>query len=218
MKKILLILCIILFSINSASVQAADFMGVKKFFNKKQVETSRQPAKNSDELTKSQQATLAYSENNLKNAFDIILSIKEDERVAQDWLLLGNILQEQGKNADAVFMYQRSIIVNPKYYKPYYNLANIYLEEEKPNLAIANYKLAIKNNSDFAYAYYNLGCAYLKTGNIKKAKIVFLRAVELKNTVPDFHYNLAYTYKKLGKTKQAKEYLDNYNKLILENH
>ncbi len=216
MKKLVLSVFIFLISVCSVNAQTLNFGGVKKFFNKTQVE-SPAPASNFDELTKSQQATIAYSENNLKCAFDIILSIKEDERTAQDWLLLGNILQEQEKNADAVFMYQRAILVNPKYYKPYYNMANIYLEDEKPNLAIVNYKLAVKNNPNFAYGYYNLGCAYLKIGDLKKAKVVFLRSIELKNTVPDFHYNLAYVYKKLNKPKLAKEYLDNYNKLMLDN-
>jgi tetratricopeptide (TPR) repeat protein len=47
-------------------------------------------------------------------------------------LLIGNILQDQDKIADAAFMYQRAIAVDPKFYKAYYNLGNIYLEDEKP--------------------------------------------------------------------------------------
>lgn len=217
MKKIVLALFIIMLSVNSASAQSFNIDGVKKLFGKEKVEAPKVEETDSQGLTKSQQATIAYSENNLKGAFEILLSIKEDDRTAQDLLLLGNILQDQGKNADAVFMYQRAVIVNPKYYKAYYNIANIYLEEERPYLAIENYKMAVKSNPQFAYGYFNLGCAYLRIGDIKKAKVVFLRAVELKNTVPEFHYNLAYTYKKLNKPKQAKEYLDNYNKLMLDN-
>lgn len=170
-----------------------------------------------DALTPSEQAVLFYNENNLKSAFEILLTIKEADRTAQDWLLLGNILQDQNKISDAVFMYQRATIVDPKFYKPYYNLGNIYLEDEKPFMAIENYRKANKINNNFPYAYYNLGCAYLKAGNLKKAKIAFLKAIELKNTEPNFHYNLAYTYKRLNNPKLAKQYLGFYDKLMENN-
>lgn len=216
MKKIVLLLTFIILSVNCANAQPSSANKFKDYFNKTVLHKkgSQEPAADVDMLTKSQQAVLYYNENNLKGALEVLLSISENDRTAQDWLLLGNILQDQGKNTDAVFMYQRAITVNPKFYKPYYNLANIYLEEEKPFMAIEAYRKANKANPDFAYGYYNLGCAYLKVGNLNKAKIAFLKAVELKNSEPDFHYNLAYTYKKLNKPKLAKQYLENYNKLI----
>lgn len=169
------------------------------------------------EMTMSEKATLYYGDNNTEEAFQQILKIKDYERTPQDWLLLGNVLQDNGKNADAMFMYNRAVAIDKTYYKAYYNLANLYLEENKLNLAIQNYKLASKYNDKFPYAYYNLGCAYLELGQAKNAKIAFLKAIEAKNTVPEFHYNLAYTYKKLGKEKLAKKYLENYNSLTLGN-
>jgi len=168
-----------------------------------------------EEMSLSEYAILYYGENNNEEALSYLLKIKEQDRTAQDWLLLGNILQDSGKIADAVFMYNRAIVTDKKFYKAYYNLANLYFDENKLNLAIENYKLATKYNREFPYAYYNLGCVYLEIGQANKAKIAFLKAIELKNTIPEFHYNLAYTYKKLGKEKLAKQYLENYNKLIL---
>ena len=219
MKKIVLLLIIILFSANCVNAKdfGADFF--KKLMNKPTAQERLAPVKKTydDALTPSEQATILYNENNIKGAFDILINIKESDRTAQDLLLLGNILQDQNKISDAIFMYQRAIIVDPKFYKPYYNLGNIYLEDEKPFLAIENYRKANKLNSEFAYAYYNLGCAYLKAGNLKKAKIVFLKAIELKNTEPDFHYNLAYTYKMLKQEKLAKQYIGFYNKLMESN-
>lgn len=216
MKKILLLLIIAILSVDCANAQPFKFDNVKNIFNKN-IQAKQQNAKqttSNGDMTPSEQATLFYNENNLKSSLDTLLAIKEEDRTAQDWVLLGNILQDQNKTSDAVFMYQRAIMVNPKFYKPYYNLGNIYLDEEKPYLAIENYKKANKTNSEFAYAYYNLGCAYLRIGNLKKAKITFLKAIEIKNTEPNFHYNLAYTYKMLNKQKLAKQYLDNYNKLM----
>lgn len=212
MKKIVILFLVILFSSNIASANGLNFNAIKKIMHKPTAQVKK--ASDSDGFTPSEQATLFYSENNIKNSFATLLAIKEGDRTAQDWLLLGNILQDQGKMSDAIFMYQRATMVDTKFYKAYYNLGNLYLEDEKPYLAIENYRKANKLNSEFSYAYYNLGCAYLKIGKLNKAKIAFLKAVEIKNTEPDFHYNLAYTYKMFNKPKLGKQYLDNYNKLM----
>lgn len=219
MKKIILLLILILFSTNYASAKGHNLDFLNKLMNKPTAQERLAPVKQAydDALTPSEQAVLLYNENNLKNAFDVLLGIKEAERTAQDWLLLGNILEDQDKTSDAIFMYKRAILVNPKFYKPYYNLGNIYLNDDKPFMAIENYKKVYKLNNVFPYAYYNLGCAYLKAGDLKKAKIAFLKAIELKNTVPEFHYNLAYTYKMLNNPKLAKQYLGFYNKLMENN-
>lgn len=217
MKKIILLLIVILFSMNCASAKSFDFFN--KLQNKPTAQDRLAPVKQTydDALTPSEQAVLFYNENNLKNSMDALMSIKETSRTAQDWVLLGNLLQDQDRNSDAIFMYQRAISLNPKFYKSYYNLGNIYLAEEKPYLAIENYRKANKLNNQFPYAYYNLGCAYLKIGDLRNAKIVFLKAIELKNTEPNFHYNLAYTYKMLKKPALAKQYLGFYNKLMESN-
>lgn len=219
MKKFSLLLIIVLFSVNCAMAKSVSLGSFGKMIKKPVASEKAIAAEQSSEdvLTPTEQAILLYNDNNLNGAFDVLLKIKEADRTAQDWLLLGNILQDQDKNLDAVFMYQRAVLINPKFYKAYYNLGNIYLEEEKNHLAIDNYRKANKANNQFAYAYYNLGCAYLKVGDLKKAKIAFLKAIELKNTEPDFHYNLAYTYKKLNNSKLSKQYLGFYNKLIENN-
>lgn len=154
-----------------------------------------------------------YAENNIKEAFNLILNIPEDQRTSEQWLLLGNILQDENKSDDAVFMYNKAIICDEKNYKAHYNLGNLYLEQNKPNLAITEFKKVNKYNPDFAYGYYNLGCAYLKINKPKNAKWQFYKAIDLNNQVPDFYYNLAYTFKLLNKEKQANSYLNIYNKL-----
>lgn len=162
----------------------------------------------------SKQATAFYIDNNYNRTMDLILQIDEKERSAQDWLLLGNIMAEQGERDNAVFMYQKAINTDKKFYKAYYNLANIYLEDNKYNMAVDNYKKAISANRENAYLHYNLACAYIKLGKIKKAKSSLLQAITLKPDVPEFQYNLAYVYNSLNKPKIAQTYLDNYNKLI----
>lgn len=169
----------------------------------------------SDELSK--QATAFYSDNNFDKTMELLLQIDENDRSAQDWLLIGNLLDEKGEKEQALFMYQKALNTDSKYYKAYYNIANIYLEQSKYNMAIENYKKAIKINKTNPYVYYNLSCAYLKQGKNKEAKSALIKAVTLKNDVPEIHYNMAYVYRKLNKPKLAQTYLNNYNKLTAEN-
>ena len=155
----------------------------------------------SEELSK--QAVAFYSDNNFQKTMELLLQINEKERTSQDWLLLGNLLDEKGEKQNAIFMYNKAIFADKKYYKSYYNLANLYLEDEKYEAAIENYKLALKYNKENPYVYYNLACAYIKIAEIKKAKTELIKAVTLKNDIPEIHYNLAYVYKSLGKEKIA---------------
>lgn len=160
------------------------------------------------------QANLLYAENRIEEAFNLLLTIPPEARTPQNWLLLGNILQDKGRDDDADFMFSQAAANDAKFYKAMYNLGNIYLEEDKPNMAIEQYKKVLKLKPEFSYAYYNMGCAYLKLGKLKDAKRNFLYAIDYNPTVADFHYNLAYTYKKLNKPKDAQMYLDYYNKII----
>ena len=157
----------------------------------------------------SRQAVAFYSDNNFDKTMELLLQIGEDERSAQDWLLLGNLLDEKGEKEQAVFMYQKALNADSKYY----NLANIYLEQTRYNMAVDNYKKAVKFNQTNPYIYYNLACAYLKLGKTKDAKNALIKSVTLRNDIPEVHYNLAYVYQKLNKPKLAQTYLDNYNKL-----
>ncbi len=165
----------------------------------------------SEEL--SRQATAFYSDNNYTKTMELLLQIGENERSAQDWLLLGNLLDEKGEKEQAIFMYQKALNTDSKFYKAYYNLGNIYLEQEKYNMAIDNYKMAVKLNQNNPYVYYNLACAYLKQGKNKDALRSLIKSVTIRNDIPEVHYNLAYVYRKLNKQKLAQTYLDNYNKL-----
>src|SRR5574344_1037065 len=209
------------YNYEEAKLSVAPKHPVKKFFRKTWKKIKPDEAKPSvsseEDMTPHKQAIILYNDGNTVQAMDTILAMSENDRSAEDWFLLGNMLQDKDRVSDAIFMYKRAIAVDEAFYKPYYNLGNIYLDEEQPHLAIENYKQSIRINNEFPYAHYNMGCAYLMLGNLKKAKYEFLKAIELKNTEPDFHYNLAYTYKGLNKPKLAKQYLDNYNKLIENN-
>ena len=138
-----------------------------------------------EEMTKSQQAVALYNDNNIINAAKVLMSIPEADKTAQDWLLMGNILQDENKISEAQFMFKRAILVDKKFYKPYYNLANIYLDEERVVMALDNYKIAVKLKPDFIYGYYNIGCAYLRLGEYKKARKYFVKAISVASEKPE---------------------------------
>lgn len=165
----------------------------------------------------SQQARVFYAQNNIDTALENLNKIPEDERTEEDWLLIGNIMQDKNDIEKALYMFNKSVQKNPKYYKAHYNLGYIYLTKNQPNMALQEFKSAVRYKSDFAYGYYNIGCAYLKLKKYSQARYNFFRALNLKANEPDIYYNLSYTYKMQKNEKQAKVYLDLYNQMM-ESH
>lgn len=165
----------------------------------------------------SQQARVLYAQNDIDKAFELLSQIPEDERSAQDWLLMGNIMQDKKDIDRAVYMFEKSSQKDPKFYKPYYNMGYILLSKNQPYMALDEFKRAVKYKNDFSYGYYNIGCAYLKLKKYSQARYNFFRALNLRANEPDVYYNIAYTYKMQNKDKQAQEYLDLYNKMT-EDH
>lgn len=206
MKKLLTCLCLLGILLNSSVAYGLN-LPLKSKAQAQEVSI--------DEI--SQQARVLYAQNEIDEALKILTQKAESNRSADDWLMLGNIMQDKEKIDEAVYMYSKAIALNPKYYKAHYNLGYIYLIQNKPNMALAEFKKAVKYKPDFSYGYYNIGCAYLKLKNYSSARYNFYKALDLRANEPNIYYNLAYTFKKQNKQKQAKTYLDMYNKMM-EDH
>lgn len=201
MKKILLALLLITMTFG------ADCYAIPlKKDNSAQEKTQQNPL--------SQQARVFYAQNDIDKTLDTLTQIPEEERSAQDWLLIGNIMQDKENIDQALYMFNKSVQKDPKFYKAHYNLGYIYLSKNQPNMALDEFKLAVKYKNDFSYGYYNIGCAYLKLKKYSQARYNFFRSLNLRANEPDVYYNIAYTYKKQGKEKQAQTYLDLYNKMM----
>ncbi len=165
----------------------------------------------------SQQARVLYAQNDIDDALNLLNSIPEQERSAEDWLLIGNIMQDKQNIEQAIYMFNKSAQKDPKFYKAHYNLGYIYLSKNQPNMALEEFKKAVKYKQDFSYGYYNIGCAYLKLKKYSTARYNFFKSLNLRANEPDVYYNISYTYKMQGNEKQAKVYLDLYNQMT-ENH
>jgi len=203
MRKLFILLITLCLSVNLSAFALS--------FGKSETKTADQ----TDTVT--EKAKVLYAQNEIDETLKVLTSKNEDDRSEQDWLLIGNIMQDKEKIDEAVYAYNQSINKNPKFYKAHYNLGYIYLIQNKPNSALSEFKLAAKYKPDFAPAYYNTGCAYLKLKKYSSARYNFFKALDLKANDPNVYYNIAYTYKMLGKEKQAQTYLDLYNKMI-EDH
>ena len=201
MKKIFITLLIIF---GALSCQCFAFS-----FSKPQAKTEQTEI---DQTT--QQVKVFYAQNEIDEALKLLKDKSKDSRSAEDWLMMGNIMQDKEKIDEAIYMFKKSIETNPKFYKAYYNLGYIYLQQEKPNMALSEFKKAVKYKPDFSYGYYNIGCAYLKLKQYSSARYNFFKALDLKANEPNVYYNIAYTYKMLNKEKQAQTYLDLYNKMM----
>ena len=71
-----------------------------------------------------------YNSNNLKEAYNMISAITEEERDYELWYILANISQDLNNETNAVFFLQKSISLNSEFDKSHYNLANLYLKEK----------------------------------------------------------------------------------------
>ena len=202
MKRFLIILFLVMVCTSFGCANALDFNLSKKQQAEEQIDE------------KSEQARVLYAQNDIDGALVILQNKKEAERSAQDWLMLGNIMQDKEKIPEAIYMFNHAINKDPKYYKAYYNLGYIYFIQDKPNMALAEFKKAVKYKPDFSYGYYNIGCAYLKLKNYRTARYNFFKAMDLRANEPNIYYNLAYCYKMLNDEKKAKTYLDLYNKMM----
>jgi len=164
-----------------------------------------------DETDIKAQAYALYNTNNGKEALKMLEGLPLEQKDEEVFIVIANIYEDRGDIDKAVENLNKSIIINSKYYKAYYNLGCIFLNKKAYELAEKNLLLSVKYNKDFPYSYYNLGTLYLRKGEYEKAKKNLIKAIYLKGDEKDFYLNLACAYKFLGKEKEAKKLLDIYN-------
>ncbi len=164
-----------------------------------------------DDIDVKTQAYALYNTNNGTEALKLLNNLSSDKKDEEVYVIIANIYQDRKDVDRAVENLNKALILNPEYYKAYYNLGCIFLEKKAYELAEKNLLLSIKHNKEFAYSYYNLGTLYLRTGNYEKAKKNLIKAIYLKNDDKDFYLNLAYAYKFLNKEKESKKMLEIYN-------
>jgi len=127
---------------------------------------------------------------------------------SKDIGLLLLLAEYYGKNEqfnEAIEVYEKVLLLNPRENVAINNLATILLDDlgevDDINKAIQLSEVFKQSRSPYFLDTY--GWAQLKNGNIDKALSIFKKVIILQSEVPVFHYHLAVAYYKAGNTIAA---------------
>ena len=121
---------------------------------------------------------------------------------------LGVALEEAGRRQEAFKVLSRAIVVDPGYFKSYYNLADLYLVSDQPDAALPLLKTAIRLNPDFTEAYVDMGAALMRGGQFREAAMFLEKNIDHIGDDAEAHFYLGSAYVFLGKKEAARRELD----------
>ncbi|MCU0543995.1 MAG: tetratricopeptide repeat protein [Oscillatoriaceae cyanobacterium Prado104] len=119
-----------------------------------------------------------------------------------DDYVLGNMLQKNGRFAEAIDAYKLEIAEHPNFPWAYHALGDVYLKLEWWDRAVEVYEKAIELNPNFSWSYHNLGDAFLKLERWQKSADAYRCAIALKS---DFAWSFCNFGDALTKLKQPDE-------------
>lgn len=119
------------------------------------------------------------------------------------WMVLGNVLKQQGRSAEALSPMRRAAELLPGDVNVYNSLGGILLEQGRLVEAEASLRQVLKIRPDFAAVHNNLGIILKEQGRFAEAESSYRRALEL---MPDFaagHCNLGLILKEQERLSEA---------------
>jgi Tfp pilus assembly protein PilF/2-polyprenyl-3-methyl-5-hydroxy-6-metoxy-1,4-benzoquinol methylase len=122
---------------------------------------------------------------------------------AQRLIDAGNVLEAEGRIADAKQNYVNAIRLAPNLARAHLNLGNILLATGDLPSALDAFRTAIKHKPDYAGAYYNIGNALLCNGQLDEAVASYRRALELNPDYAEVHCALGVALTELGQFDDA---------------
>nr|MBP9014581.1 tetratricopeptide repeat protein [Smithella sp.] len=146
---------------------------------------------------------------NTATVFGHALKVTKNNYVAHN--NLGLTLYKAGKINEAIFHYNKAIVIKPDYAIAYNNRGNVYSELKRYSNALDDLNEAIRLRPDLADAYNNRGSVYFRMQDYKKSIKDFNEAIRLKQDFVDAYNNRGSIYFKLGLYQLA---INDYNKAI----
>ncbi|MGB3962090.1 MAG: tetratricopeptide repeat protein [Sulfurimonas sp.] len=116
---------------------------------------------------------------------------------------LGALFGRQGKNQNAVEMYEKAIKLNPRYAEAYYSLGVTLKDLGKTDDAINMFEKTIVLNPMHAECYNNLGVVLQEKGNIEDAMLMLTKVIELNPKHAVAYNNLGVIFQESHKTQDA---------------
>jgi tetratricopeptide (TPR) repeat protein len=130
--------------------------------------------------------------------------LKPDDAPTQYYLAI--LYAENGKEADAIAAFERSITLDPSFPQAYYNLGTLRLNRQEAAAAAPLLEHAIALDPEFTPAYVNLGKAYFLNGLPDLAEASFQEALRRDPENQAALENLAYLAHATGDAKTELHY------------
>lgn len=117
----------------------------------------------------------------------------------------GNVLEEQGRIAEAMARYEAAIQTDPRCARAHLNRGNILLASAKVDEARSAYRLAIACDPHYAGAHFNLGNLNSGAGEFEHALRNYQEAIGIRPDFADAFVAMANAFVSLGRTGEAVE-------------
>jgi tetratricopeptide (TPR) repeat protein len=136
------------------------------------------------------------------------IAMRENPKLGQPHLNMGNIALARGEAVEAAACYQRAIAADSSFGAAYNALGVLFARGGLPDTAIATLHLCTEKNPSYPSAWLNLGNVLLETEQYTEAIEAMSKALELQPNLPGAQYNLALAYAKTGDVEKATRQLD----------
>tara|TARA_B110000285_G_C15097188_1_gene602765 strand:- start:113 stop:1861 length:1749 start_codon:yes stop_codon:yes gene_type:complete len=145
-----------------------------------------------------------YQNRRLSAAEDLAISITlEFPKHQFAWKVLGSILGQTGRQAEAIKANKTSVVLCPQDAEAHYNLGVTLQELGRLTEAESSYIQAIALRFDYAEAHSQLGITLHELGRLDEAVTSWKHALALKPDSAGVHSNLGITLQKLGRSNEA---------------
>ena len=119
------------------------------------------------------------------------------------WKILGVILGQRGRKAEALNANQKAVTLSPQDAIAHNNLGTTLKELGKLEEAEVSLRQAIALKPDYALAYNNLGSTLKELGKLEEAEVSYRKSINLKSDYAEAHRNLGNTLQELGRLDEA---------------
>jgi len=119
---------------------------------------------------------------------------------------MGVALEKTGRIEDALYHYQKALVIDPDQPETHNNIASILEGLGKIEKALFHYKKSISLNPYLPETHYNLGVLLYKKGLTEKAISEFKKAVFLEPKNEKTHNNLGSALLEIGKPNEASKH------------
>lgn len=129
--------------------------------------------------------------------------MKKSPGSVRAYAAVGAYYLKEGKDDEAMAMFQKTISLRPDYDKGYYNLGVLYLRKEYYDAAITSLSRAVELNPEYGKAYFQLGLAYANGGQYDKAVPAYEKAIKFMPDSAVLQNNLGNAYSANGDYSRA---------------